>query len=100
MNAAVFVVNAGYFLLSVSKTVEGALAANRISYFGSVFLPLGMLMTIIKLCKIRYGRKFVSIMLTISIAVFLLAASGGYLDVYYKSASIQKINGATKLVKV
>lgn len=99
VNVAVFVVNAGYFMLSVSKTLEGALAANRISYFGSVFLPLGMLMTIIRICKVKYGRVFVGIMVGISIAVFLLAASGGYLDIYYKSVTLETINGASKLVK-
>ena len=41
---AVFIVNAGYFLLSVSRSLDFALWANRVSYLGSVFLPFAMLM--------------------------------------------------------
>ena len=44
--ASVFVVNSGYFLLSVSKTLDAALWANRLSYLGSVFLPMIMLIII------------------------------------------------------
>ena len=45
---SVFVVNIGYLMLSVSKSLETALWANRIAYLGSVFLPLSMIMIIIK----------------------------------------------------
>ena len=38
--ASVFIVNSGYFALSISKTLEEALLANRISYLGAVFLRL------------------------------------------------------------
>ena len=46
--SSVTVVNIGYFALAVSKTLNGALFANRVSYLGSVFLPLAMLMIILK----------------------------------------------------
>lgn len=36
----------------------------------------------------------------LSLAVFLLAASGGYSDVYYKEVSLEIINGTANLVKV
>ena len=42
---AVFIVNLGYFALSISGTLEEAMLANRIAYLGSVFLPLCMLIT-------------------------------------------------------
>ncbi|MBR2635602.1 MAG: hypothetical protein IKD34_00955, partial [Oscillospiraceae bacterium] len=50
--SAVAVVNTGYFLLSVSKTLNAALFANRLSYLGSVFLPMIMFIIIMKGCKI------------------------------------------------
>ena len=40
---SIFLVNAGYFSLSLSKTLGEALLANRIAYLGSVFLPFFML---------------------------------------------------------
>ena len=45
--ASVLVVNIGYFALAISKGVDEALLANRVSYFGSVFLPLSMWMIIL-----------------------------------------------------
>jgi len=50
---SVVIVNFGYFSLSVSKTLSEALLANRVSYLGSVFLPLCMLMTIRNVCHVK-----------------------------------------------
>ncbi len=96
---AVFVVNAGYFLLSISDTLNKALWANRISYLGSAFLPLSMIMIIMKVSRLRYKKFLPVILLVISTAVFLLAASPGYLNIYYKSVSLEHINGVSVLIK-
>lgn len=97
---AIFVVNTGYLALSVSKTLEEALLANRIAYLGSVFLPLCMLMIIMSGCRIRPPRIAVALLICFSILIFLLAASGGYLPLYYKEVSIVFINGVARLDKV
>ncbi len=97
---SVLVVNIGYFALSVSKTLGEALLANRIAYLGSVFLPLFMLMIIMDLCKLKHNKIFFGILLIVGIIVFLIAASPGYLPIYYKSASIEYVNGITTLKKV
>ena len=96
---SVVIVNFGYFSISVSKTLEEALLANRISYLGSVFLPLCMLMTIIDVCRLRYRKWFLGLLLLCSILVFLLAASPGYLDWYYKDVILVHINGMAMLEK-
>ena len=98
--SSVLVVNAGYSALAVSKTLEGALWANRISYFGSVFLPLSMLMIILNVCKIQYKKWNTYVLLLISILVFLIAASPGVLNIYYKEVSLEIINGVSSLRKV
>ena len=82
--SSVFIVNIGYLSLAISKNLEEALLANRISYLGSVFLPLSMLMIIMNTCKITCKKIFSGILLSISIIVFLIAASPGYLNIYYK----------------
>lgn len=97
---SVFVANLGYFTLSISRTLEEALLANRLAYLGCVFLPLFMMMTIMKVCKINCSKVIVGILITISFAIFLIAASPGYLDCYYKSVSIEFVNGTAKLNKV
>lgn len=96
---SVFVVNAGYFALSISDTLSGALWANRISYLGSVFLPLSMIMTILNISKLEYKKWLPGFLLGISIAVFLVAASPGYSDLYYKSVTLENVNGVSVLNK-
>ncbi len=97
---SVFVVNAGYFTLSVSTTLEMALNANRISYLGSVFLPLSMIMIIIDVCKLECKQWFRVVLVVVSILVFFIAASPGYLDIYYKSVTLSNVNGVAVLDKV
>ena len=97
---SVVIVNFGYLALAISKTLPEALLANRISYLGSVFLPLCMLMTIMDVCRANYQKSLPAVLLCASIAVFLLAASPGYLDCYYSDVSLVFINGMAKLEKV
>lgn len=97
--ASVFVVNAGYFLLSVSETLDGALMANRVAYLGSVFLPISMLMIIRNVCRIKYSTWFASLALAIGAVVFLVAASPDIVDIYYKSVTLETVNGVAVLNK-
>lgn len=97
---AVFVVNFGYAFLSVSTSLEMALAANRIAYLGSVILPLSMLMIIMEVTAIGYNKRLPAILIAISSAMFLICASQGILDIYYKEVSFAVVNGAATLVKV
>lgn len=97
--SSVVVVNAGYFWLSVSKTVEEALWANRLSYLGSVILPLSMFMIILEVSRLRYTKRVLFLLVPISVFVFLVAASPGYLDIYYESVRLENINGVSVLEK-
>ena len=97
---SVFVANVGYFTLSISKTLEEALLANRIAYLGCVFLPLFMLMTIMKVCKVKCTIIVKSIFIAISGLIFIVVASQGYIPLYYKEVSLAFVNGMAKLQKV
>lgn len=96
---SVLVVNTGYLLLSVSKTLEFTLHANRLAYLGSVFLPFAMLMIIKGACGIKKSPVSVGLLLALSVSVFLVAASPGYLDIYYKSVTLETVNGMSVLNK-
>lgn len=100
MHFSVFLVNFGYFLLSVSKNLRMALFANRISYLGAVFLSFFMLMIIIGVCRINYRKWLPGILIAVGMIIFLITASPGYLDCYYKEVSLVFVNGVTKLEKV
>ena len=98
--SSVLVVNIGYAFLSLSSGLEMALWANRISYLGSVFLPLAMLMIILNITNTR-AKRWVSISLfALAVLIFLIAASPGILPVYYKDVSFEVVDGVSTLVKV
>ena len=95
----VAVVNLGYFLLSISKTVEFAIFANDVAYLGSVFLSMCMLLTIVKLCGFEVGKSQVIICVTLGAVMFAIIATVGILPWYYKDVSLTFIDGSAKLVK-
>ena len=97
---SIFVVNIGYFSLSVSRTLEEALLANRISYLGSVFLPTTMLMLIMNVAKLKYKKWVPGLLFVLGVVVFLVAASPGYSNLYYKEVYIDFSHGVTTLQKV
>lgn len=98
--ASVLVVNLGYFVLSVSQNLTQALWANRVSYLGSVFLPLSMLMIILNETNTSRPKWLSGVLFGVAAAVFLIAASPGILDVYYQEVSFAVVDGVSTLVKV
>lgn len=98
--ASVVIVNIGYFALGISRNLEEALLANRLAYLGSVFLPLSMCMIILNTTNISYKKWLPGVLLGIGAIVFLIAASPGYLDIYYKEVSLGYIDGVAVLNKV
>ena len=98
--SSVAIINIGYFCLSTSTVLEEALLANRISYLGSVFLPMAMLFIILKTINIRWSKWVHFLLLIIAFIIFFIAASPGYSTIYYKEVSLQTVNGITFLEKV
>ncbi len=96
---SILIVNTGYFALSISRGLGEALLANRLSYLGSVFLPLSMWMIIINVTHIRYRKWLPCVLLGLAAVMFLIAASPGYLPIYYREVSFTVINGVGTLVK-
>ena len=92
-------VNIGYFLLSVSKSLPAALAANGIAYFGTAYSLLAMVWIVANVCQMRPKKWVGYCLFTISTAAFLLAASGPFLGLYYKSAELIVIDGVSQLQK-
>ena len=95
----VAIANCGYFLQSVSNTLSGALWANRISYLGSAYLALLLLLIIMDVCQWKPRRRVKALLIGISTVAFLLAASADGFGLYYKSVDLVTINGMTRLVK-
>lgn len=98
--SSVLVVNVGYTMLSVSTDLEMALWANRISYLGSVCLPLSMLMILLEVTGTACPKWIPPSLGALSLVMFLIAASPGILPVYYQEVSFSVVNGVSTLVKV
>ena len=96
---SVCVVHLGYLLLALSKTVEFALTANKIAYFGQVFVPLCMFMIISGLCGFIYKKWVKCVLLVAAMLMFGLVLTTGHLDWYYKSVELIHADGAAKLIK-
>ena len=96
----VTVVNVGYFLLSIASNVTFAVIANDIAYFGSIFLSMSMLLTIVRLCGFKITKTLVVSLSTIGLAMFAIVATSGILPWYYKEVSLTFVDGAAKLQKV
>ena len=97
--ACVTIVNLGYLLLSVAKTEGFAIFANDVAYFGSVFLSMCMLLTIVRLCGFKIKLAHIVVCVSTGIIMFLIIATVGILPWYYESVSLEAVDGATKLVK-
>ncbi|MBE6707191.1 MAG: hypothetical protein E7577_06065, partial [Ruminococcaceae bacterium] len=97
--ACVAVVNLGYTLIAFSPTVELALLSNKIAYLGQVFVPLCMFMLISKLCGYTYKKWVHGVLIGAAVIMFAIICTTGYLDWYYTSATIEKVDGATVLHK-
>lgn len=90
---------AGYLILSLSNGTDTAMIANRISYFGNVFLLPILFLTFANICKIKIKKTVVALMFFLAFAMFLFAFSAGYLDLFYKEPSFVIVNGFTKINK-
>ena len=93
------IVNLGYTLTAFSKTVDFALFANKITYLGQVLIPLCMFMLILKLCGYTYKKWVLGVLIGAAVIMFAIICTTGYLDWYYTSATIEKVDGATVLHK-
>lgn len=99
MLASVCVVNLGYLYLSLSPTLTHALMANRVAYFGNVFQPVFMLLTVANICRIKI-RKSLAIALHVLAGVMLICAcTMGVFPVFYKTVDYAVVNGVVKLIK-
>ncbi len=96
---SVAVCDLGYFLMSLSPTLEFALFANRISYLGNVFLPFFLLMMIMNLSGMKYPKFLPWILICINTVMLFITISGGFLPIYYKDVSFEIINSTPVLIK-
>lgn len=99
LSSCVAIVNTGYFLLAAATSLPMAMFANGVSYFSAAYSMLAMLLIISDVCQMKKRKWLSCVFVGISTAAFLLAASGDWLGLYYRSVDIISVGGMTKLVK-
>ena len=99
LHVCVAVVNLGYLLMSLARSVEFAVLGNDVAYLGSVFLSACMFLTIVRLCGFEVRKAHVITCLSLGVLMFAIVASSPMIPLYYKSVDIEMIDGAAKLVK-
>ena len=96
---SITVVNIGYYGISVSNTLDIALWANRLSYLGSVFLPVSMLMIILNATNLKYPKWLPISLIGLGVPVFSIATSYPYSAIYYKNVTLGINGGYSILIK-
>lgn len=96
---SICIVQIGYLLLSISKTIEIALICNKITYFGQIILLISMFFTIVSVCGFKYKKILPVLLFLIGGLMFMIICTSGYLPWYYKEVTIEYVDGATKLIK-
>lgn len=99
LTGCVAAVNIGYFLLVIAGSLTMAKIANGISYFGAAYSVLAMLWIISDVCQLKKNKTEWYVLIGISTAAFVLAASGDLFGLYYRSVSIEFVNGMTYFIK-
>ena len=98
--ACIALIDCSYLALALSGSVGEALWANRVAYLGSVFLLPSMLSIIMAVTEAPRKKWLFPTLLAAAVLVFLVTASPGWLDIYYRSVTLDTANGATVLRKV
>lgn len=96
---AVLLNNFGRYLVSVSETLEMAICANKILYFGGCFAPMIFTLFICNLCKIKIPLFVKCIALAIPTFIYALVLTIGKSGIYYQNVQLGIGNGHNYLIK-
>ena len=80
----------GYYALSISTDLAEAILANKITYFGGVFLPLLMLLTICDFCKETLPKPLIVFLVGFCLFTLGCVFSIGFNQLYYKDVWITR----------
>lgn len=96
---SVLINNFGRYLVSTSETLEMAICANKILYFGGCFAPMMFTLFICSLCKIKLPTFFKYIAMAIPSCIYALVLTIGKSSIYYKNVQLGIGNGHNYLIK-
>lgn len=99
LNAAIILICLGYWRVSEATTVDGAIIANQVVYFGAAFTSYLILLCIADLCMEELPIYIKVIGLGSSAFIVFSVMTTRMNDLYYKSVWIDTSRGYTILLK-
>ena len=97
--ALVPIANLGFAMRCRAETLEAALNANLVCYIGGCYLLLNVVFIVFGLCQIGLSRWLRLGLFALSSAVYLSALTNGESGLFYRSVALERVDGATMLVK-
>lgn len=89
--------NFGYLSLALSKTVEGALFANKLCYLGGCFISPIVFLLIMRVSNYKFHGWFKYAIYGYSLIVYLFVLTTGYSNLYYTEQWLGNYYDATVL---
>lgn len=77
--------NGGYFALYMSRNLEEAILANKITYSVGCFVPMLMFILICKICRFDINTTVQTVLYIIQFVIFLSVCTSGFYDLFYKT---------------
>ncbi|MBO4374309.1 MAG: response regulator [Lachnospiraceae bacterium] len=92
------IANFGYTFLAVSKSLDEALLANKISYIGA-FLPFVMILSNAQFCRMKLPAWTVAVLCALNLVQLFFVNTIGVNDLYYREVKLGSYRGVSYLIK-
>lgn len=99
LGVLVLVSNTGYLAIAVSRNLETALLANKLTYVGACALMLLDVFVVAELCSVRLHKAIRCGMVGYSLLVIGLVCTTGHSGVYYRTVELRQAYGISYLEK-
>lgn len=93
------ITNLGYCMVAHSATLEEAILSNKLTYIGGCYALLINMLLIFSLCDLKINRWLKAFFFTVSTGVYIASLTAGKSQLFYRSITMEKINGVAILHK-
>ena len=93
------ITNLGYCMVAQSATLEEAILSNKLTYIGGCYALLINMLLIFSLCDLKINRWLKAFFFTVSTCVYIASLTAGKSQLFYRSITMEKINGVAILHK-
>lgn len=90
----------GYFLFSISSTLEEAIFSQIIGYVGGIFFPVFYFFVVLEICHLELSELIKIILVLCQVCIYGFVCTMGRGELFYKSVTMHIHNGMVVLDKV